>query len=96
MVKSDLETVIQQFIPRYTIKVSRGQRYAAPIDDQPQDLGPLVDALKADRRFGRLGLDKGVLDETPGAYKPIDKVMAAQRGLVEVVAVLRQVVCVKG
>ncbi len=40
--------------------------------------------------------DKGVLDETPGAYKPIDKVMAAQRGLVEVVAVLRQVVCVKG
>ena len=40
--------------------------------------------------------DEGVLDETPGAYKPIDAVMAAQRDLVEVVHELRQVVCVKG
>lgn len=40
--------------------------------------------------------DKGVLDETPGAYKPIEDVMRAQRDLVEVVAELRQVVCVKG
>jgi tRNA-splicing ligase RtcB len=40
--------------------------------------------------------DEGVLDETPGAYKPIDQVMAAQRDLVEVVHTLRQVVCVKG
>ncbi len=30
------------------------------------------------------------------AYKPIDKVMAAQAELVEVVHELRQVVCVKG
>lgn len=40
--------------------------------------------------------DRGVLDETPGAYKPIDKVMNAQKDLVEVVHTLRQVVCVKG
>jgi tRNA-splicing ligase RtcB len=40
--------------------------------------------------------DADVLDETPGAYKPIDAVMAAQQDLVEVVHTLRQVVCVKG
>ena len=40
--------------------------------------------------------DEDVIDETPMAYKPIDKVMAAQAELVEVVHELRQVVCVKG
>ncbi|SDO32214.1 RtcB family protein [Actinacidiphila guanduensis] len=40
--------------------------------------------------------DSGVVDEIPAAYKPIDQVIAAQRDLVEVVAELRQVVCVKG
>ncbi len=40
--------------------------------------------------------DADVIDETPMAYKPIDKVMEAQRDLVEVVHELRQVVCVKG
>ena len=40
--------------------------------------------------------DNGVLDEIPGAYKPIDEVMNQQSDLVEVVATLRQVVCVKG
>jgi tRNA-splicing ligase RtcB len=40
--------------------------------------------------------DEGVLDEIPGAYKPIDEVMANQSDLVEVVATLKQVVCVKG
>ncbi|MGD2133127.1 MAG: RtcB family protein [Maricaulaceae bacterium] len=40
--------------------------------------------------------DKGVIDETPGAYKDIDAVMAAQSDLVEVVHTLKQVVCVKG
>ncbi len=40
--------------------------------------------------------DDSVLDETPGAYKPIDKVMRAQQDLVEVVHELRQIVCVKG
>ena len=40
--------------------------------------------------------DEDVIDETPGAYKPIDKVMEAQKDLVEIVHTLRQVVCVKG
>ena len=40
--------------------------------------------------------DKGVIDETPMAYKDIDAVMAAQTDLVEVVHTLKQVVCVKG
>ena len=40
--------------------------------------------------------DSGVLDEIPGAYKPIDEVMANQSDLVEVVHTLKQVVCVKG
>jgi len=40
--------------------------------------------------------DKGVIDEIPGAYKPIDEVMANQSDLVEVVHTLKQVICVKG
>ena len=40
--------------------------------------------------------DYGVLDETPGAYKDIDAVMAAQSDLVDIVHTLRQVVCIKG
>ena len=40
--------------------------------------------------------DEDVIDETPMAYKAIDDVMAAQTDLVEIVATLRQVLCVKG
>ncbi|MDD1415189.1 RtcB family protein [Dolichospermum sp. ST_con] len=40
--------------------------------------------------------DTGVLDEIPGAYKPIEQVMANQSDLVEIVATLKQVLCVKG
>jgi tRNA-splicing ligase RtcB (3'-phosphate/5'-hydroxy nucleic acid ligase) len=40
--------------------------------------------------------DSGVVDEIPAAYKPIEQVMAHQKDLVEVVAQLKQVVCVKG
>jgi tRNA-splicing ligase RtcB len=40
--------------------------------------------------------DSGVVDEIPGAYKDIDRVMADQTDLVEIVAHLKQVVCVKG
>ncbi len=39
--------------------------------------------------------DSGVVDEIPGAYKSIDQVIEQQRDLVEVVARLKQVVCVK-
>ncbi len=40
--------------------------------------------------------DQGVIDETPGAYKDIDQVMAAQSDLVEILHTLKQVLCVKG
>lgn len=40
--------------------------------------------------------DEDVIDETPAAYKPIDKVIKAQDDLIEVVHHLKQVVCVKG
>jgi tRNA-splicing ligase RtcB len=40
--------------------------------------------------------DHGVIDEAPKAYKNIDRVMAQQSDLVEIVAELKQVVCVKG
>jgi len=40
--------------------------------------------------------DSGVIDEIPSAYKDIDKVMANQTDLIEVVHELKQVLCVKG
>ena len=40
--------------------------------------------------------DGGVLHEIPGAYKDIDEVMKNQSDLVEIVATLKQILCVKG
>ncbi|HEX4781312.1 MAG TPA: RtcB family protein, partial [Usitatibacter sp.] len=40
--------------------------------------------------------DEGVIDEIPSAYKDIDRVMGAQSDLVDIVATLKQVLCVKG
>jgi tRNA-splicing ligase RtcB (3'-phosphate/5'-hydroxy nucleic acid ligase) len=40
--------------------------------------------------------DSGVIDEAPKAYKDIDRVMEQQSDLVEIVAELKQIVCVKG
>ncbi|ALG05664.1 tRNA-splicing ligase RtcB [Kibdelosporangium phytohabitans] len=40
--------------------------------------------------------DAGVVDEIPAAYKDIDEVIRNQSDLVEVVAKLKQVICVKG
>ena len=40
--------------------------------------------------------DSGVIDEAPKAYKNIDRVMTQQQDLVEIVAELKQIVCVKG
>ncbi len=40
--------------------------------------------------------DTGIIDELPLAYKDIDQVIAAQSDLIEVVHVLKQVLCVKG
>jgi tRNA-splicing ligase RtcB len=54
----------------------------------------------ADHRAATEGIecrkDKGVIDESPAAYKDISAVIAAQEDLIEVVHTLRQVVNVKG
>ena len=41
-------------------------------------------------------MDAGVIDETPGAYKPTDDVMACRSDLAEPVHGLRQVLSIKG
>ena len=69
--------------------------------------GRLMSRTEARRRFSAADVerqtvgvecrkDAGVVDEIPGAYKPIEEVMANQSDLVDVVHTLRQVVCVKG
>ena len=55
-----------------------------------------LDDLRAQTAGVECRKDRAVLDEIPGAYKDIDKVMNYQRDLVEVVAELKQVMCVKG
>lgn len=69
--------------------------------------GRVMSRTAAKRQFNRFDIeaqtegvecrkDKGVVDEIPAAYKDIDKVMANQSDLVEIVHTLKQVVCVKG
>lgn len=53
-------------------------------------------ALRDQTRGVECRIHKGVLDESPGAYKDIDAVMANQVDLVDIVHRLKQVVCVKG
>lgn len=67
-------------------KMSRGQakRTFTQADVEAQTLG--VECRK----------DSAVTDEIPGAYKDILQVMANQADLVEIVAELKQVLCVKG
>lgn len=55
-----------------------------------------IDDLLDQTRGVECRKDRGVLDEIPGAYKSIDEVMKNQADLVEVVATLKQVICVKG
>jgi tRNA-splicing ligase RtcB (3'-phosphate/5'-hydroxy nucleic acid ligase) len=55
-----------------------------------------VDDLKSQTKGVECRKDPGVVDEIPGAYKDIRSVMAQQTDLVEIVAELKQVVCVKG
>lgn len=54
----------------------------------------------ADHEAATLGIecrkDADVIDETPGAYKDIDKVIKAEQDLIEIVHTLKQVLCVKG
>ena len=69
--------------------------------------GRLMSRTEAKKRFSAADLerqtagvecrkDAGVVDEIPGAYKPIDEVMNNQSDLVDIVHTLKQVVCVKG
>jgi len=55
-----------------------------------------IEDLKSQTMGVECRKDKGVVDEIPGAYKDIEEVMRAQNDLVEVVAELKQVICVKG
>lgn len=55
-----------------------------------------IDDLRAQTMGVECRKDRGVVDEIPGAYKDIEEVMRAQNDLVEVVAELKQVICVKG
>jgi tRNA-splicing ligase RtcB len=55
-----------------------------------------VDDLIAQTQGIECRKDQHVLDEIPSAYKAIETVMANQADLVEIVATLKQVVCVKG
>ena len=55
-----------------------------------------IDDLKMQTAGVECRKDRGVVDEIPGAYKDIEEVMRAQNDLVEVVAELKQVICVKG
>lgn len=55
-----------------------------------------VDDLKQQTEGVECRKDSAVLDEIPSAYKSIDEVMENQRDLVDVVHVLKAVLCVKG
>ncbi|MCP1726786.1 tRNA-splicing ligase RtcB [Natronospira proteinivora] len=55
-----------------------------------------LNQLRATTRGVECRKDRSVLDEAPGAYKDIDRVMANQTDLVDVLHRLKQVVCVKG
>ena len=87
--------------------IVRGKGSAESLCSCAHGAGRRMSRAEAKRRFSRADLqaqtqgvecrkDKGVLDEIPGAYKDIDRVMADQTDLVEVVHTLKQVVCVKG
>src|SRR6185436_3518522 len=87
--------------------VVRGLGNAASFESASHGAGRRMSRTEARRRFSIADLrdqtegiecrkDPGVIDEAPKAYKDIDRVMEQQRDLVEVVAELKQVVCVKG
>ncbi|MEY9844821.1 tRNA-splicing ligase RtcB [Streptacidiphilus sp. BW17] len=87
--------------------IVRGLGNADAFNSASHGAGRKMSRTAAKKRFGVRDLeeqtrgvecrkDSGVVDEIPGAYKSIEKVMAQQTDLVEVVAELKQVVCVKG
>ena len=87
--------------------IVRGKGNAESFCSCSHGAGRHMSRSEAKRKFNRFDLaaqtegiecrkDGGVVDEIPAAYKDIDKVMAHQSDLVEVVHTLRQVVCIKG
>ncbi|CAG6398250.1 RtcB family protein [Streptomyces cocklensis] len=87
--------------------IVRGLGNTAAFNSASHGAGRKMSRTAAKKRFSTRDLeeqtrgvecrkDAGVVDEIPGAYKPIEKVIDQQRDLVEVVAKLKQVVCVKG
>ena len=87
--------------------IVRGLGNAASFESASHGAGRRMSRTEARRRFSIADLrqqtesvecrkDHGVIDEAPKAYKNIDKVMEQQRDLIEVVAELKQVLCVKG
>jgi len=55
-----------------------------------------VEDVKAQTEGIVCAKDASVLDEIPGAYKPIDEVMKNQGDLVDPIHTLRQIACIKG
>ena len=87
--------------------IVRGLGNPESFESAPHGAGRLMSRTEAKRRFTPEDLerqtsgvecrkDRGVLDEIPGAYKPIAEVLAKSSDLVEVVAGLKQLVCIKG
>jgi tRNA-splicing ligase RtcB len=87
--------------------IVRGLGNTAAFNSASHGAGRRMSRSAAKRKFGVRDLeeqtrgvecrkDSGVVDEIPGAYKSITKVIDQQKDLVEVVAKLKQVVCVKG
>jgi tRNA-splicing ligase RtcB len=87
--------------------IVRGLGNLESFESAPHGAGRLMSRGEAKRRFTKEDLvcqtegvecrkDAGVLDEIPGAYKPISEVLEKSSDLVEVVAGIKQIVCVKG
>jgi tRNA-splicing ligase RtcB len=87
--------------------IVRGLGNRDAFESAPHGAGRKMSRRDAKRKFTKEDLvcqtegvecrkDAGVLDEIPGAYKPISEVIEKSSDLVEVVAGLKQIVCVKG
>lgn len=87
--------------------IVRGLGNRDAFESAPHGAGRKMSRSEAKRRFSTEDLcaqtsgvecrkDAAVLDEIPGAYKPIAEVIEKSSDLVEVVARLKQIVCVKG
>jgi tRNA-splicing ligase RtcB len=87
--------------------IVRGLGNPESFESAPHGAGRKMSRSEARRRFTAEDLvcqtegvecrkDARVVDEIPSAYKPIEEVIAKSSDLVEVVAGLRQVICVKG